>query len=126
MGTGLLAGYAWTAWSLWQEHKHPAFTPCIFKNVTGIACPSCGSTRAITMIARGHITESLLMNPLGLLLAAVMLTFPLWLLYDVVFKKDTLYTAFKKFETILRIKWVAITLVILILINWAWNIQKGL
>jgi hypothetical protein len=123
---GLSAGYGWLAWASWQETVHDDFTPCLFKNVTGIACPSCGSTRSVITLAHGNFTEALLLNPLGVLMAAVMFIAPFWLIYDVVLKKDTLYGSYKRFETIVGIKWVAITLIILILINWAWNIQKVL
>jgi hypothetical protein len=123
---GVLAGYVWLAWASWQtKHKHD-FTPCLFKNATGIACPACGSTRSALLVSGGHITDALLLNPLGIITAAIMLIAPFWLLYDVILKKDTLFNSYKKAENIIRIKWVAITLITLILINWAWNIQKGL
>jgi len=66
------------------------------------------------------------MNPLGIIVAAIMAAAPFWLLYDVLLKRDTLYTAYLKTEKILTIKWVAITLTLLVLLNWAWNIHKGL
>jgi hypothetical protein len=47
-------------------------------------------------------------------------------MYDVILKKDTLYNSYKKAEAFIKIKWVAIILIILLLINWIWNIQKGL
>ena len=124
--SAITAGYGWLAWALWYAPKHSSFSPCPIKYITGIPCPSCGSTRSLVALAQGHFTEALLINPLGLFAAAVMLTFPLWLLYDVVFKKDTLYKSFKVFENTLKIKWVAITFTVLIAANWAWNIYKGL
>ncbi|MFD2603744.1 DUF2752 domain-containing protein [Flavobacterium suzhouense] len=126
LSLGLLAGYGWLIWASWQTTHHSDFTPCFFKNATGIACPSCGVTRSVLQVSHGHITEAILLNPLGLIMAAIMITAPFWLLYDVILKKDTLYTSYKKTEQLIRIKWVAIILIILILINWAWNIQKGL
>ncbi|MNJ98121.1 hypothetical protein D3C87_158840 [compost metagenome] len=126
LSLGILAGYGWVSWFLYHGIPDNNFTPCIFKNVTGIACPSCGSTRSVLLLSHGNFTDALLLNPLGVFMAAIMLIAPFWLLYDVILKKDTLYTSYKKFEKIVQIKWVAITLIILILINWAWNIQKGL
>jgi hypothetical protein len=124
---GLMAGYGWMYWTLFA-HKHysAAFTPCVFKSVTGIACPSCGSTRAVSLIVNGQLTESILVNPLGIVVAAILLFFPLWLLYDLLLKKDSLYNSYKYFEQVLKIKWVAVIITGLILINWAWNINKGL
>lgn len=123
---GVLAGYGWLAWASWQTTHHHDFTPCIFKSTTGIACPSCGSTRSVLLLSQGNITDAVLLNPLGLIMAAIMLIAPFWLLYDVILRKDTLYDSYKKAENIIKIKWVAIALIILILINWLWNIQKGL
>lgn len=55
-----------------------------------------------------------------------MVIVPVWLLYDVISKKDTLYSNYRKFENTIKIRWVAIVLILLILANWIWNIQKGL
>ena len=122
----LLAGYSYVLWEINMKVLYHPFTPCIFKNITGMACPSCGVTRSILLFTSGNLTSAVLMNPLGLIVAAAMLIIPFWLLYDVAFKKDTLYFAYKKTEHALRIKWVAISLIILMLMNWAWNIHKGL
>jgi hypothetical protein len=123
---GVLAGYVYVLWFSHQSMHSHKFTPCLFKNATGIACPACGSTRSVLLLSHGNITDAILMNPIGLFMAVIMLIAPFWLLYDIILKKDTLYNSYKKGESIITIKWVAITLIILILINWAWNIQKGL
>lgn len=123
---GLMAGYGWMYWTLVANEQYIAFTPCLFKSVTGIACPSCGSTRAVSLIIKGQFTASLQVNPLGIVVAAILLLFPLWLLYDVLLKKTSLYKSYKYFEQLLRIKWIAVIMAGLILINWAWNINKGL
>ena len=122
----LLAGYSYVLWESYMRIFNHPFTPCLFKNFTGIACPSCGVTRSVLMLAHGSVTQALLMNPLGIIVAAIMAAAPFWLLYDVLLKRDTLYTAYLKTEKILTIKWVAITLTLLVLLNWAWNIHKGL
>jgi len=38
--------------------------PCPFRVVTGIPCPSCGSTRSLVHLAHGDIAGSLILNPL--------------------------------------------------------------
>lgn len=126
LSIAVLAGYAWLAWSINQEHEHTAFTPCIIKTVTGIPCPSCGTTRSLLAIAGGHLTTAVLINPLGLFAAGLLITLPFWLLYDVVFAKSTLYKSYIGFENTLKIKPVAITLIALVMANWIWNIYKGL
>jgi len=127
LGVGLLAGYCWTLWFTYHKPAlHSTFTPCLFKNATGIACPSCGSTRSVLLLSQGDVTGAALLNPLGLIMAAIMLIAPFWLLYDITLKKNTLYKGYQKAETVIKTKRIALILIILLLINWAWNIQKGL
>lgn len=123
---GITAGYGWLGWSLWHYNSHSSFTPCPFKNVTGIACPSCGSTRSLTQIVQGNFADAFLLNPLGFIIAAILIIFPFWLLYDIVFAKDSLHKSYIRFEKTLKIKWVALILITLIAANWIWNIIKGL
>src|SRR3954451_10534971 len=40
----------------WKIGLRPA--PCFFHQVTGLACPGCGSTRAILQLAQGHIAAA--------------------------------------------------------------------
>ncbi len=47
-------------------------------------------------------------------------------LFDVITKKETFYYWYKKTEKIIRTKCIAITLVVLVLLNWIWNIYKNL
>jgi hypothetical protein len=51
-----------------------SFAPdCVFKGLTGIPCPTCGSTRSVVLLAHGDILHALAMNPLTTvcLLAAI-------------------------------------------------------
>lgn len=122
----LTAGYTWLAWFLYHGTENPNINTCIFKQTTGYACPSCGNTRALREIIKGDIINALLINPLGIIIAIILIVFPLWLLYDIVFSKATLFKAYKNFEKTLKVKWVAFILVFLIIINWIWNIYKNL
>ena len=41
------------------------FAPsCIFKDLTGVPCPTCGATRSVVHLARGEFFASFGMNPL--------------------------------------------------------------
>lgn len=54
---------------------------CAFKGLTGVPCPTCGSTRSVLYLSQGEISAALAMNPLTTLgLMAAMLYF----LYSVV------------------------------------------
>jgi hypothetical protein len=123
---GLLAGYGWIIWFSFHSTLNHTYSACIFKSVTGIACPSCGSTRSVVLLSQGNITDAILLNPIGPFMAVIMLIAPFWLFYDTIFKKDSLYKSYRTSENIIKTKWVAITLIILLLLNWLWNIQKGL
>ena len=51
-----------------------SFAPdCVFKGLTGIPCPTCGSTRSVVHLAHGDIMSALALNPLATLclLAAI-------------------------------------------------------
>jgi hypothetical protein len=98
---------------------------CLFKIVTGIPCPSCGSTRSVINLLKGNWFQGFYLNPLGFIVLLFMLIVPFWLLYDVAVGKDGLFRAYKYAEKILRTKW-SIPLIFLLVINWIWSISKGL
>lgn len=61
--------------------------PCVFKELTGVPCPSCGSTRAVEAFIHGRLLESIALNPLFVAALAVFLVggiavAPIWLLLD--------------------------------------------
>lgn len=121
-----LAGYAWIGFHL-LEHEHTEFTVCIFKNVTGWACPSCGITRSVLSLLHGRIGEALWINPLGVLAALLLIVIPVWLIRDVVLNQQSLLKIFHQAEDAIRTKKsIYIPLIMLIVINWGWNIMKDL
>jgi len=46
--------------SLWA----PQLPACAFRAVTGVACPSCGATRAVEVLADGDLLTAFSLNPL--------------------------------------------------------------
>jgi hypothetical protein len=123
-----LAGYALLFFSIYSFQYKPGsgFGTCIFKKIAGIPCPSCGSTRAMLLLARGDVYGSLMMNPLAMLSAAIMVAAPLWMGYDLASNKQTLLNSYKKIELTVRVKWISVLLIILVMANWLWNIHKNL
>ena len=107
-----------------QHSENTHFGVCIIKNVTGFPCPSCGTTRAVQLLLQGNVLASLQMNPFGILVAIIMTIVPLWIALDLIFKRDTFYQSYKKMEATIRIKWIAVILILLVLLNWIWNIYK--
>jgi hypothetical protein len=43
----------------------PRLRPCIFHSLTGIPCPTCGTTRAATAFLDGNLLAALAANPLA-------------------------------------------------------------
>jgi len=124
----LIACFAGFSYLFYQIHavQNETVRVCIIKNVTGYPCPSCGTTRAVLLLMEGKIKESVLLNPFGLLVAGIMTVFPIWIVTDIVLKKETFYTWYKKTETVLRKPWLATLLIGLVLLNWIWNLYKHL
>ena len=46
-------------------------TPCMFRNVTGLPCPACGSTRAAFAVADGRLLDAVAFNPLMTVVAVL-------------------------------------------------------
>lgn len=115
--------YLW--YSIFSIDKYH-LTVCMIKNVTGYPCPSCGTTRAMQLLVQGNFLESIKMNPFGIIVTILMAIAPIWIAIDVVLKKDTFFHSYKKTEVIIRTKWLAVFLIILVILNWIWNIYKHL
>jgi hypothetical protein len=43
----------------------PFFRPCVFRSLTGIPCPTCGTTRAATAFLDGDLITAFAANPLA-------------------------------------------------------------
>lgn len=46
--------------------------------------------------------------------------------YDALTKKDSFFTFYRKMEVGVRQKKIAFLLILLVVLNWIWNINKGL
>jgi hypothetical protein len=99
---------------------------CMIKNATGYPCPSCGTTRAVQALYKGDLTGSFLLNPFGIIVSFALLIFPFWIGFDLATKKQSFFIAYNKMESNLKQKKIAIPLIILVVINWIWNIYKEL
>ncbi|MEZ4853227.1 DUF2752 domain-containing protein [Flavobacterium sp.] len=118
-------GFCWLYFAIHYE-KNNTTSVCFIKNTTSIPCPSCGSTRAVLELSKGNIVNAILINPFGLFIALGLLLIPFWILIDMLLKKDSFYQLYQKIEKIIQKKPIAIILIILVLLNWFWNIKKGL
>ena len=121
-----LAGYGWLGWSYGSGGSSPP-TVCLFKAVTHLPCPSCGTTRALVLLAKGDLGDSVLFNPLGVVLALGLVIIPLWIIADTLRKTDSLFRWYGKAERLVAgNKWISVPAVVIVVINWLWSIEKGL
>ena len=122
-----IAGYAWLGWNLSHSSALTGSVEgCFIKNTTNMPCPSCGSTRGVMALTQGNFAEALSTNPFSYIIAVTLLMLPLWLAFDILLKRSTLYLFYKKSETYLKRPWFAIPLILVVLMNWIWNITKGI
>lgn len=49
----------------------PTLRPCIFRSLTGIPCPTCGTTRAAASFLNGDLSGAFIANPLAALTGVV-------------------------------------------------------
>lgn len=99
---------------------------CPFRLVTGWPCPSCGATRAVLLLLRGEVSAAFLMNPVGPLVAVVTLLAAAGVIVDRIRGTDRVRAVGDAAMRRLRQPMVARIAVLLVLVNWAWNLQKGL
>ena len=122
-----IAGYVWLyIWFLTGGSEPDAPEVCMIKYATGIPCPSCGSTRSAYSLLSGDLLSAIYINPLGIVVLGIMMLAPLWIFFDMVGKSQSLYRFYLGMENKLRKPIYAIPLILLIIINWIWNIIKGI
>ena len=123
-----LAGYVWLYLNLSIQLTESAnkFGGCMIKHITNIPCPSCGSTRSVLSLYNGKYLQALYWNPFGFIIAFIMVVTPVWMAYDYFAKKTSLFNFYNKTEAVINQKKIIIPLIILVLMNWFWNIYKDL
>ncbi|TXD95100.1 DUF2752 domain-containing protein [Gillisia hiemivivida] len=119
-----IAGYIWIINSLYSLNS--SIEVCLIKHVTGVPCPSCGSTRSVISLAKGDFLGSIFINPLGLVVALIMILAPLWVIFDLITKRHSLFAFYRQIENYLKKPKVLVVFILLVMLNWIWNITKGL
>lgn len=121
----MLLGYFWIAFHFVSE-SNTEFTVCLFKRVTTIPCPACGTSSSVLSIISGDYLYAAQLNPLGYLVSFGLLLLPFWLGYDLISRKKSFYMASKKFDKLFGNKKVFFILGTVVVLNWVWNIYKTL
>jgi hypothetical protein len=123
----LIIGFGWVAWNLFYfQQSNPELAICVIKNTVGLPCPSCGTTRSVLHLVHGDFSTALLMNPFGIFAFFGLVVLPFWILYDYWNAKKTLWIYYLQFNNSFSNKRFSYLVIVLVLLNWIWNIQKGL
>jgi hypothetical protein len=118
-----LGGYIWLISRVLYGASH-SVVGCLFHKVTGVPCPSCGSTRSVLFLLKGDFIQALHANPFGYILLLLMVVLPVWLLCDFICKKSSFLHLYQRVESVLKGRYVCILAGTFVLINWIWNIYK--
>ena len=128
--TACVGGYIWLFFNLNSLRNavnlDEGLSACAIKQLSGFACPSCGTTRSILHIINLNFGAAFLTNPFGFIVLSIMIIGPLLIASDLAFKNSLAFNIYAGIERIFRVKLVAITMISLVLINWIWNIHKGI
>jgi len=122
--TACLAGYIWLGFQFFIPQESIGF--CMIKKATSIPCPSCGTSRSIISIFQGEFKKAFLWNPLGYASLFIMLVSPLWISIDLWQHKNSYFRTYRKLEYWLKKPSIYLPSILFILMNWIWNIMKGL
>ncbi|MBQ0016556.1 MAG: DUF2752 domain-containing protein [Bacteroidales bacterium] len=93
---------------------------CPFRTLTGIPCPGCGGTRAALLLMQGKVGDALLTNPLSVIAIVAVAVGWVWCLIDCIRGTSSL----RKFMTEPWPKKVIYPILLVIIVNWIWNISK--
>ncbi|MFI5168247.1 MAG: DUF2752 domain-containing protein [Thermoanaerobaculales bacterium] len=97
----------------------PLAPACPFRAITGIPCPTCGTTHAAVALLHGDLTAALAANPLaslaGLAFAVGGLLAPLWAVLKL--QVPELPSPFPL--------WARFGLLATLAANWAWVVARG-
>lgn len=101
---------------------HQENSVCVYKNITGFPCPGCGMTRSTISLFKGDFFQSIMWNPLAIVVNIMAITAILWMSYNLIFTKEP------SFDKIIRRKISPLYIILIVLIviaNWIWNFYKG-
>ncbi len=97
----------------------PLVPRCPFRTITGIPCPTCGTTRAAVALLDGQLAQALALNPLSTLAAVGFLAggliAPVW---------AAVKLPVPEVPTPLP-RWARLGIVALLLVGWAWVIVRS-
>ena len=113
-------------WLISVKEGQTTITVCPSKLIYHIPCPGCGVTRATLLLLKGHVADSLTMNPNCLFAIIFLCTYPILLLLSVIRRKPYLMNSYQMMDKMLKNKTCLYTLLAGELIIWLHNIIVGI
>jgi hypothetical protein len=99
---------------------------CPLRAVTGIPCPSCGLTRALAHLERGHLVEALKFHPFSPLIFFLALVLFMLLLLELVTHKGIIFNPLKNRRNIYFLFAVVVVFQVgrtaIFFLNGGWNV----
>lgn len=121
----LAASYAWIGYNgIVRAQGAEGISICIVRNITGVPCPGCGTTRSVMHVLHGDMQDALMSNPLGLFAVVALAVLPLWIAVDLVRGRASLMHAYAMLNQQLARRAVLVVIVALVLCLWTWNIYN--
>lgn len=131
-GLGLVLSWGiilWLALNLFFEGSTElriGLSICPLRLVTQVPCASCGTTRALCALLEGQWLYSLWLNPLGFVVAIYVLVSLSLMAYDYCCGRDSYYWLYLRVRHICSHRYIVVGLLLLLFLNWIWNIHKAL
>lgn len=119
----LVAGVAWLMLS-----ATPAISGhilCPFRKITSLPCPSCGSTTSVSLMMSGQWQSAFYANPLGYVIAIVMIGATFWLTVDIATGRRGLYNTYYTIEDRLRRRPLLLFIILSpVIAIWIWKLMS--
>jgi len=120
-----LAGWVWIAANIAGD-RGPV-NICLFRQVTGIPCPACGTTRGVLCLLHGDPGGACSDNPFSFIIVLLLAVVPLWITLDLFRSGDSFNRFYRRSEDLFRSRsLMPLLAAVLVCLNWCWNILKGI
>ncbi|MBN1334761.1 MAG: DUF2752 domain-containing protein [Deltaproteobacteria bacterium] len=103
-------------------HHQLGFGGCLFHQLTGLPCPTCGMTTSFALGMEGHLWAAFVTQPFGFVLFVLTCTAAILGLADLIAPRGRVVAAWRFIET--REGWIAGALLLGMLLGWAWKVYR--
>lgn len=113
-----LCGWIWIGYT----GKCAGVDICLFKHITGIPCPACGTTHTVHCLLQGNWDKAMQGNLLGFLCLPALFIVPFWILADWLMGRTSFYAFYRYVDNALMHKTYFIIFMMIVVANWVWTL----